>query len=94
MGIQGLLTFLEEYFEDSHISIFKNKVIGIDAYAWLHNALYKLPNEFMFKENYNFILTYFNEKIGLLLRNGVTPYFVFDGNYLPIKSQEENSRQE
>jgi exonuclease-1 len=94
MGIQGLLTFLEDYFEDSHISIFRNKTIGIDAYAWLHNALFKLPNDFMFNENYNFIISYFNDKINLLHRNGVTPYFIFDGNYLPIKSQEEKTRQE
>lgn len=93
MGIQGLLGLLDLYFEDTHIEkVFRNKTIGIDGYAWLHNSLYSIPDDFENTKNYNFLINYFHEKILLLRRFKIAPYIIFDGNYLPMKSKEEKQR--
>lgn len=39
MGIKGLWKTVGPYVRESHISVFKQKVIGIDMYVWIHKAV-------------------------------------------------------
>ena len=40
MGITGLLPCLKEHMKTSTLSCLRGKTIGVDAYAWLHKAVY------------------------------------------------------
>lgn len=40
MGIAGLLPLLKSITERIHISAFANETVAVDAYSWMHRALY------------------------------------------------------
>ncbi len=47
MGITGLLPFLKQYQERIHLSEYKNKIIGIDGYVWLHRGVHSCALQVM-----------------------------------------------
>lgn len=92
MGIKGLLQLLSPVSESVHISSYSRKTIGIDASCWLHRSTYTCAYELS-----NNIVTYkyivFLQKLlNILLQYNIQPYVVFDGQSLPAKSNENQSR--
>lgn len=45
MGISGLLKILEEQTEKKHLKTYEGKRVAVDAYAWIHKALYMMKSE-------------------------------------------------
>lgn len=40
MGIQGLLQFIKEAAEPSHVKKYKGQTVAVDTYCWLHKGAY------------------------------------------------------
>lgn len=40
MGIQGLLQFIKEAAEPSHVKKYKGMTVAVDTYCWLHKGAY------------------------------------------------------
>ena len=94
MGIPNLLRILKNISKKQQLSYYKGKKAGIDGYSWLHRALYCI-GEGILKNPIDITrcLNYFTKKLQLLLRNEVIPIFIFDGDKLPMKLNEEDKRE-
>ena len=53
MGISGLLPLLKDAQEEIHISKYKGKVLGVDAYVWLHRGAYGCAQQLALGQNTN-----------------------------------------
>lgn len=40
MGIQGLLQFIKEAAEPTHVKKYKGQTVAVDTYCWLHKGAY------------------------------------------------------
>ena len=40
MGIDGLLQLLKPLMQQEHLSSFRGKTVGIDAFPWLYKGVY------------------------------------------------------
>ena len=89
MGISGLLPALSDYTTSEHVSCYRNKTVAIDAYVWLHRALFYYATEICLTIPTNKYTSYFENRIKLLQSYEITPFFVFDGALLPSKSYTE-----
>ena len=94
MGIPNLLRILKQISTKQSLSSYKGKKAGIDGYTWLHRSLYCI-GEGILKDPIDITkcINYFTKKLQLLLKNEVTPIFVFDGDKLPMKINEEDKRE-
>jgi exonuclease 1 len=92
MGITGLLRLLKPVTKSCHISLYNQKTIAIDGYAWLHKAVYSCCMELALGEESDKWIKYCLNMIDMLDSNGIIVYMVFDGANLPAKSNTENSR--
>ena len=94
MGIPNLLRILKQISTKQSLSSYKGKKAGIDGYTWLHRSLYCI-GEGILKNPIDITkcINYFTKKLQLLLKNEVTPIFVFDGDKLPMKINEEDKRE-
>ena len=45
MGINGLLKLLEAAKQKRHVSAYANQRVAVDAYCWLHKAVYSCSTE-------------------------------------------------
>lgn len=93
MGIKEFLrrTKLEK---KKHISAYKNKKVGIDAYSWIHKGLYTCGEAVFFKNDISNIVSYFRSKINKLLSFNISCVLVFDGDNLSLKNNTEEERKE
>ncbi|ODV61585.1 exonuclease 1 family protein, partial [Ascoidea rubescens DSM 1968] len=94
MGISGLLPCLKPIQKNSHLNAYANKSIAIDAYSWLHKAIISSNLEIYHNKSTNKYLNYFIKKLNLLAHFNISPYLVFDGDYLPTKASTESSRSQ
>eukprot|EP00798_Chlamydomonas_sp_ICE-L_P014825 gene14824-20878_t len=79
MGISGLLPLLKSITQKKHVSSYKGKKVAVDGYSWLHKGAYCCSRDL---------------SEGVYTENfGVEPLIVFDGGPLPMKGDEERSRQ-
>jgi len=94
MGIPNLLRILKQISNKRSLSTYKGKKAGIDGYTWLHRSLYCI-GEGILKNPVDITkcINYFTKKLQLLLRNEITPIFIFDGDKLPMKINEEDKRE-
>ena len=94
MGIPNLLKILKNISKRKSLSSYKGKRAGIDGYTWLHRSLYCI-GEGILKNPIDITkcINYFTKKLQLLLRNEITPIFIFDGDKLPMKINEEDKRE-
>ena len=92
MGIQGLLPLLKSIHHPTHLRAFAGQTLGIDAYGWLHRGTVacciELAQALPTRRHIDFCL----HRVRMLIHFGVTPYLVFDGDYLPSKSHTEKDR--
>ena len=67
--------------------------MGIDGYCWMHKAIYCDDMDLAFNPESTSYLYFLKSKVNLLLKHGIIPVMIFDGNRLPAKNAEEEHRQ-
>lgn len=93
MGVQGLLPVLKSIQEPTTLERFRGKTLAIDTYAWLHKASFTCAEDLVLEKPTKAYINYFRKKLDMLKHFNITPYFVFDGDYLPSKSGTEKERE-
>ena len=94
MGIPNLLRILRDITTRRALSYYKGKRAGIDGYTWLHRSLYCIGDGILKQpKDISRCLNFFIKRIQLLLKNEITPIFIFDGDKLPMKFNEEGRRE-
>jgi len=94
MGVPNLLRILKNISKRQPLSSYKGKKAGIDGYTWLHRSLYCIGDGILKTPiDITRCLNFFTKKLQLLLRNEITPIFIFDGDKLPMKINEEDKRE-
>lgn len=93
MGIQGLLPLLKDIQVKTSMSNFKGQTVGIDAYCWLHKGAYGCAKDLVLGKPTKVYIHYVVRRLNMLINNGVTPIMIFDGGYLPAKSEKEKERR-
>ncbi|KAG6038903.1 hypothetical protein E4U41_003550 [Claviceps citrina] len=92
MGVSGLLPLLKSIQRPTELKKCHGETLAVDAYGWLHRAAYSCAVELgqgkPTRRYVNAALT----RVRMLQHFGITPYMVFDGDYLPSKAATESSR--
>lgn len=92
MGVSGLLPLLKSTHRPTEIKKYKGKTLGVDAYGWLHRAAYCCAVELgQDKPTTKFVKSAMH-RVKMLRHFDITPYMVFDGDFLPSKAATEESR--
>lgn len=104
----GLLPLLKSIQKTTHIREWAGKTVGVDAYSWLHKGTIPCAIELalgtpsskygprrcrrppLTRRRY---VDYAMHRVRMLRHFGVTPYLVFDGDYLPSKAATEIERE-
>lgn len=92
MGITGLLPIVKHTLQKKHISEFKNKKIGIDAFPWLYQILNSIPEELFYNISTTKHTIMFEKRIKSLLSHSIIPVVVFDGDFLSSKEKTNAER--
>lgn len=66
--------------------------MGVDVYGWLHPGTIPCAVDLALGKPTTKYVDYAMHRVRMLLHYGITPYIVFDGNYLPSKAGTELSR--
>ncbi|EGX52581.1 hypothetical protein AOL_s00007g569 [Orbilia oligospora ATCC 24927] len=93
MGISGLLPFLKSIQQPTHIKKWKGKRVAVDAYGWLHRGIISCAVDLALDKPTTRYVDYAMHRVRMLQHYGVTPYLVFDGDYLPGKKGTELDRE-
>ncbi|KAF3912872.1 hypothetical protein AA313_de0205606 [Arthrobotrys entomopaga] len=93
MGINGLLPTLKSIQQPVHIRIWKGKTVAVDAYGWLHRGTISCAIDLALGKPTTKYVEYAMHRVRMLQHYGVTPYIVFDGDYLPGKKGTEIDRE-
>ncbi|KAL6870518.1 nuclease-like protein [Trichoderma novae-zelandiae] len=92
MGVSGLLPILKSIQRPTELKKFDGETLAVDGYGWLHRAAYSCAVELgQGKPTKRFINAALH-RVRMLKHFGVTPYMVFDGDFLPSKAATEASR--
>lgn len=94
MGVSGLLPILKSIQENTTLERYRGQTLAIDTYAWLHKASFTCAEDIVMERPTRSYINYFNKRIKMLQHFNITPYFVFDGDYLPRKAAVEKEREE
>ncbi|KAG7095376.1 hypothetical protein E1B28_006133 [Marasmius oreades] len=93
MGISGLLLALKSIQVTKHLSEFSGQTIAVDAYVWLHKAVYSCATELATGQATCKYVNYAMERVRILRHHGIEPYIVFDGGPLQAKRGTESERK-
>ncbi|OAA59841.1 DNA repair protein (XPGC)/ Rad [Niveomyces insectorum RCEF 264] len=92
MGISGLLPLLKSIQRPTELKKFAGETIAVDAYGWLHRGAISCAMELaQGKPTRKYVDSVLN-RVRMVQHFGVTPYLVFDGDFLPSKAATEASR--
>ncbi|NWS33826.1 EXO1 Exonuclease, partial [Polioptila caerulea] len=94
MGIQGLLQFIKEAAEPSHVKKYKGLTVAVDTYCWLHKGAYACAEKLARGEPTDVYVVFCMKLVHMLLSFGIKPILVFDGCTLPSKKEVEKARRE
>uniref|UniRef100_A0A8C8A931 Exonuclease 1 n=1 Tax=Otus sunia TaxID=257818 RepID=A0A8C8A931_9STRI len=94
MGIQGLLQFIKEAAEPTHVKKYKGQTVAVDAYCWLHKGAYACAEKLARGEPTDVYVAFCMKLVDMLLSFGIKPILVFDGCTLPSKKEVEKARRE
>ncbi|XP_053830576.1 exonuclease 1 [Vidua macroura] len=94
MGIQGLLHFIKEAAEPSHVKKYQGMTVAVDTYCWLHKGAYACAEKLARGEPTDFYVAFCMKFVHMLLSFGIKPILVFDGCTLPSKKEVEKARRE
>ncbi|PTB44434.1 hypothetical protein M441DRAFT_44494 [Trichoderma asperellum CBS 433.97] len=92
MGVSGLLPILKSIQRPTELKKFKGETLAVDGYGWLHRAAYSCAPELAQGKPTKKFINAALHRVRMLKHFGVTPYMVFDGDYLPSKAATEESR--
>ncbi|SBT70500.1 exonuclease I, putative [Plasmodium malariae] len=93
MGISNLLQFLKPIVKNSHISKYKNEVIGVDVMCWIHRGLISCAYDIA-TDNFNdSYLNFIDKMLEVINHYNIKILFVFDGEELPEKKNENMVRK-
>ncbi|KAJ2979004.1 hypothetical protein NUW58_g7316 [Xylaria curta] len=92
MGIQGLLPLLKSIHRPTELKKFSGETFGVDVYGWLHRGAIACAIELAQGKPTQKYVDYAMNRVRMLRHFGVTPYLVFDGDFLPSKAATEASR--
>ncbi|XP_028398743.1 exonuclease 1-like isoform X2 [Dendronephthya gigantea] len=93
MGIPRLLPFLKSIQQPICISELAGSTIGVDAYCWLHKGAYGCALELAEGNDTDMYVNYVMKRVNMMLYYNLKPILVFDGGYLPSKSEKEAERR-
>ncbi|KAI4147676.1 MAG: hypothetical protein LQ340_005440 [Diploschistes diacapsis] len=93
MGITGLLPLLKSIQKPCHLKKFQGLTLGVDAYGWLHRGTIACAIELALGKPTTKWVDFTMHRVRMLIHFGITPYLVFDGDYLPSKAATEDERQ-
>ena len=93
MGIKNLLPELKKCTNHVHISQFRGRKVGVDAFTWLHKAAFSCARELFHDPSTTRIIPFLSKRLKLLRDNNLEPIFVFDGKPLPIKAGTDAQRR-
>ncbi|CCI46786.1 unnamed protein product [Albugo candida] len=93
MGITGLLPLLKSISEEKTLAEYRGETLAVDGYCWLHQVMHRCGvDDFLDPKSERYI-DYFLARVDNLVRQGVSPYIVFDGGPLPSKAHTEEARR-
>ncbi|KAK7700687.1 Rad2 nuclease [Diaporthe eres] len=92
MGIQGLLPLLKSIQKPTELKKFPGEVLGVDAYGWLHRGAVSCAIELAQGKPTSRYVDFAMHRVRMAKHFGVTPYLVFDGDFLPSKAHTEAAR--
>ncbi|KAF4456281.1 exonuclease 1 [Fusarium albosuccineum] len=92
MGVSGLLPLLKSIQKTTEIKKYAGQTLGVDAYGWLHRAAYCCALELGQDKPTQKYINAAMMRVRMLRHFGITPYMVFDGDFLPSKAATEDSR--
>jgi exonuclease-1 len=92
MGIQGLLPLLKSIHKPCNLKHFSGQTLAVDAYGWLHRGAIACAVDLAQAKPTRKWLDFVMHRVRMLQHFNVTPYLVFDGDYLPSKSGTEQDR--
>ncbi|KAL7918202.1 hypothetical protein ACQKWADRAFT_304777 [Trichoderma austrokoningii] len=92
MGVTGLLPILKSIQRPTELKKFTGETLAVDGYGWLHRAAYSCAPELAQGKPTKKFINAALHRVRMLKHFGVTPYMVFDGDYLPSKAATEESR--
>ncbi|KAK1248404.1 hypothetical protein MKX08_006624, partial [Trichoderma sp. CBMAI-0020] len=88
----GLLPILKSIQRPTELKKFNGETLAVDGYGWLHRAAYSCAPELAQGKPTKKFINAALHRVRMLKHFGVTPYMVFDGDYLPSKAATEESR--
>lgn len=92
MGIIGLHPLIKPILKKKHISSYKHQTVGIDGHAWMYLFAAQIYSELFYDTPTTRHLISLEQKINLLLKHKITPFFVFDGEELKSKEKTNSER--
>ncbi|CAN8104944.1 unnamed protein product [Discula destructiva] len=92
MGIQGLLPLLKSIQRPTELKKFSGETLGVDAYGWLHRGAIACAIELAQGKPTRKYVDFAMHRVRMVKHFGVTPYMVFDGDFLPSKARTEAAR--
>ncbi|KAM5351762.1 hypothetical protein ACJ41O_004485 [Fusarium nematophilum] len=92
MGVSGLLPLLKSIQKPTELKKYAGQTLAVDAYGWLHRAAYCCALELGQDKPTQKYINAAMLRVRMLRHFGVTPYMVFDGDYLPSKAATEDAR--
>ncbi|TVY15676.1 Exodeoxyribonuclease 1 [Lachnellula arida] len=93
MGIQGLLPLLKSIHKPCNLKKFEGQTLGVDAYGWLHRGTVACAMELANGQPTRKFVDFAMHRVRMLQHFGVTPFLIFDGDYLPSKAATELDRE-
>ncbi|XP_067391854.1 exonuclease 1 isoform X2 [Emydura macquarii macquarii] len=94
MGIHGLLQFIKEAAEPTHVKKYRGQAVAVDTYCWLHKGAYACAEKLAKGEPTDQYVVFCMKLVDMLLSFGIKPILVFDGCTLPSKKEVEKARRE
>ncbi|KAI1305026.1 hypothetical protein F5Y03DRAFT_162278 [Xylaria venustula] len=88
----GLLPLLKSIHRPTELKKFEGVTFGVDAYGWLHRGAISCAIELAQGKPTRKYVDFAMNRVRMVKHFGVTPYMVFDGDFLPSKAGTEASR--
>ncbi|KAE8445576.1 hypothetical protein EG329_013209 [Mollisiaceae sp. DMI_Dod_QoI] len=92
MGINGLLPLLKSIHKPCNLKKFEGRTLGVDAYGWLHRGTVSCAMDLAMGKPTKKFVDFAMHRVRMLQHFGVTPFLIFDGDYLPSKAKTEDER--
>eukprot|EP00834_Sanchytrium_tribonematis_P000676 NODE_13_length_54415_cov_0.522424.p10 type:complete len:437 gc:universal NODE_13_length_54415_cov_0.522424:43026-44336(+) len=95
MGISNLLANTRSIQKPIKIKSLRNKRVAVDAFGWLHLALYPCAEDIYYNRAYKTkMVKYFMQRVTRLVEKGIEVLIVFDGMRLPAKLNTHQDRKQ